>query len=105
MIRSLKGRVAATMLAGAALAVTAGPAAAVTPTTDTWTNHVEIGFIDCDGFTVVGVWNIHHKLTFFYNAAGVAIRDIEQIDFSGQLIKMAAALRVLAGKLDGTAAP
>ena len=86
--------------------MTAGPAAAATRAIITWTNDVEIGFIDGDnGFTVVGVWDIHHKLTFFYNAAGVAIRDIEQIDFSGQLIKMAAALRVLAGKLDGTAAP
>jgi hypothetical protein len=85
MHRSLRNRVAATVIAGAALALTAGPVAAVTPSTESWTNHVEIGFIDCDGFTVVGTWDIHHKLTTFYGADGVPIRDIEQIDFSGRL--------------------
>lgn len=85
MLRSLTTRIAPLALAGAAMAVFAGPAAAVTPTVDTWTNHVAISWFECDGFTVAAEWDIHHKLTTYYDTAGVATRDIERIDFSGRL--------------------
>ena len=86
MRRSLRNRVAATVVAGAALALAAGPAAAVTPTTETWSDHLERAFTDCGGFTVIGAWDFDHKVTFYYGADGVAIRDIEHLDFSGRLI-------------------
>jgi hypothetical protein len=86
VLGSAKRRAVATALAGAALALTTGSAAATTPTVETWTNHVEVGFFDCDGFSVIGRWAIHHRLTFYYDAEGVAVRDIERIDYSGELV-------------------
>jgi hypothetical protein len=73
-------------MAGAALALSAGPAAAMAPTVETWGGHVVRPFTDCAGFSVIGSWDIDHKLTFFYDDAGVAIRDIERVDFSGRLV-------------------
>jgi hypothetical protein len=86
MIRSPKHRVAALAIAGAALAMTAGSAAAVTPTVDTATVHVERPFVDCPDFSVIGDWDITHRLTVFFDADGTAIRDIERVDFSGRLV-------------------
>ena len=86
MGRTLRNRVAATALAGATLTLVAGPAAAVTPTTETSSAHVERPLLDCPDFTVLGVWEISHRLTFFYGSAGVATRDIEQVDFRGRLV-------------------
>jgi hypothetical protein len=85
VLRSSKQQAAALALAGAALLGSAAPAAAVTPTVESWTVHVERPFVDCPDFTVLGVWDISHKLTFFYDASGVAVRDIERVDFSGHL--------------------
>jgi hypothetical protein len=86
MGRTLRNRVVATALAGATLTLVAGPAAAVTPTTETSSAHVERPLLDCPDFTVLGVWEISHRLTFFYDSAGVATRDIEQVDFRGRLV-------------------
>jgi hypothetical protein len=86
VIRSSTRRGVALALASASLLVAAGPAAAVTPTVETSTVHVERPFVDCPTFTVMGVWDIRHRLTYFYNSDGVAIRDIEQVDFSGRLV-------------------
>jgi hypothetical protein len=36
----------------------------------------------------MGVWEIGHKLTIFYDAAGTPIRDIEQVDFSGRIVNV-----------------
>ena len=73
-------------MAGAALALSAAPAAAATPTVDTWTAHVERPFVDCPGFSTVGIWEISHRLTFFYDSSGTAVRDIEQVDFVGRIV-------------------
>jgi hypothetical protein len=72
-------------MAGAALAAGAGTAVAYTPHVETWTNHVEVGFIDCPDFATIGTWDIRHKLTLFVDASGTPTRDIEQIDFVGRI--------------------
>jgi hypothetical protein len=84
--RSWKHRAAALMLASAALALGAVPAAAAPPSMESSTIHREGLFEECPDFSIIGVWDISHKLTIFYDANGVAIRDIEQIEFSGQLV-------------------
>src|SRR5262245_4370003 len=87
MRRSLRHHLAATALAGASLLIAAAPVAAVPPTTDpVVTIHREGPFEDCPGFGTIGSWDVTHKLTTFYNADGVAIRDIERIDFTGRII-------------------
>jgi hypothetical protein len=73
-------------MAAAALFLTAGSAAAAQPTVDSWTIHVERPFLDCPGFSVVGVWDISHRLTLYFGADGVPTRDTERVDFSGQLV-------------------
>jgi hypothetical protein len=83
--RTTKGRLAFT-LAGAALLVSAVPAVAATPTVETTTVHVERPFVDCPTFATTGVWDITHRLTVFYDAAGIATRDIERVDFSGRIV-------------------
>ena len=32
------------------------------------------------------MWTISHKLTFFYDATGLAVRDTERVDFSGRFV-------------------
>jgi hypothetical protein len=86
VIWSSKHRAAALVMASAALLVSAGSAAAATPTVDSWTVHVERPFVDCPDFSVVGVWDISHRLTLYYASEGTATRDIEQVDFAGQLV-------------------
>ena len=86
MSRSAKTRVGGLALAGAALLLTASPAAAVSPTVEETTVHVERPFVDCPGFSTIGIWDISHKLTLFYDSAGVAIRDIEAIEFEGRIV-------------------
>src|SRR5215212_34464 len=86
MTRSSIRRATTLALASAALLVTAAPAAAAVPTRDSWTVHIERPFVDCGDFSVAGVWDISHKLTVFYDSGGTAIRDIEQVDFSGRLV-------------------
>ena len=88
MVRSSKHHVAALVMAGAALALSAGSAAAAAPTVETWTVHVERPFIDCPDFSTLGVWDITHRLTIFYDADGTPIRDIEQVDYSGQIVNI-----------------
>jgi len=86
VVRSSKHRVAALVMAGAALVLGAGPAAAVTPTVDSWTVHVERPFIDCPDFPTLGVWDIKHRLTLFVDSEGTPIRDIEQVEYSGRIV-------------------
>jgi hypothetical protein len=86
MLGSTKHRAAALAVAAAALVVTAAPVAAVTPTVESWTVHVERPFVDCPGFATVGVWDISHRLTTFFDSEGVAIRDIEAVDFRGRVV-------------------
>ena len=86
VIRSSKHRVAALVMAGAALAASTGAAAAAAPTTETSTVHIERPFTECAGFSVLAIWDISHRLTFFYDSEGVAIRDIETVDFTGRLV-------------------
>jgi hypothetical protein len=86
MFWSSRRRPAAIAICGAALLVGAAPAAAATPTVDTWTVHVERPFVDCPDFSVVGVWDISHKLTLYFDSEGTAVRDTERVDFAGHLI-------------------
>jgi hypothetical protein len=86
MIGSTKRRVAALAIAGAALASSAGAVAAVAPTVETSTVHIERPFTDCPGFSVLGVWDISHRLTIFYDSEGTPIRDIEQVEYTGRLV-------------------
>lgn len=86
MNRSSTFRGAALAVASAAILLTAGPAAAAAPSVESWTVHREFLFEDCPDFSVIGVWDISHKLTIFFDANGVATRDIEQVEFSGQLV-------------------
>ena len=86
MFWSSRNRVAALALASAALLLSAGSVAAISPTVDSSTGHVERPFIDCPDFTTLGVWDISHRLTIFYDAKGTPIRDIEQVDFSGRIV-------------------
>jgi hypothetical protein len=70
----------------ACLAGLAGPVQAASPSVETWTNHVDVPYLSCPGFDVNGVWDISHRLTFFFDANGVAIRDTERVDFSGRFV-------------------
>lgn len=73
-------------MASAALVASTGAVAAVAPSVDTWSVHVERPFIDCPDFSTLGVWDISHRLTIFYDSAGTPIRDIEQVDFAGRIV-------------------
>jgi hypothetical protein len=86
VIESPKHRFAALALASAALLLAAAPAAAASPTVETWTVHVERPFVDCADVSVVGVWEITHRLTVFFDGNGTATRDIERVDFRGRLV-------------------
>jgi len=86
MIGSIRSRLALLATTTAALLVTAGPAAAAAPTVETWTVHVERPFVDCPDFSVLGVWDITHRLTLFVDAQGTPTRDIERVDFRGHLV-------------------
>ena len=86
MFRSSKHRAATLALASVALLGSASPAAAATPTVDSWTVHVERPFVDCPDFSTLGVWDITHKLTLFSDAQGTPIRDIERVDFVGRIV-------------------
>ena len=87
MIRRRFSRVLAVAAASLAFVATAAvPVQAASPSVETWTNQVDRPYLSCPGFDVNGVWAISHKLTFFYDAAGVAIRDIERVDFRGRFV-------------------
>ena len=81
-------QIAALAMAGAAMALGSSTAIAASPSVQTWSGHVERPFIDCPDFGTMGVWEIGHKLTIFYDAAGTPIRDIEQVDFSGRIVNV-----------------
>jgi hypothetical protein len=83
---SKTNRAAALVMAGAALAVSAGTTAASAPDVVSWTVHVERPFIDCPDFATLGVWAIGHRLTIFVDADGIPIRDIEQVEYSGRIV-------------------
>ena len=68
------------------VATMAAPAQAAAPAVETWTNHVDRPYFSCGGFDVNGVWDIAHRLTFFFDANGVAIRDIERVDYQGRFV-------------------
>ena len=86
MFASPRRRAAAFALGTATLLITAAPAGASSPTVESWTVHVERPFVQCDGFTTIGRWQISHRLTVFYGSDGVAIRDIEAVDFAGDIV-------------------
>jgi len=78
---------AATVTAAGLVVATVGPSLAAAPTVDTWTNHVNaVGFVDCGDFLVDGVWDVSHRLTIYYDAAGTPIKDHEIVDFRGAFV-------------------
>jgi hypothetical protein len=84
--RSLRRSIATGAATIAVLTVIAAPAQAAAPSVETWTINVDRPYLSCDGFDVNGVWTISHKLTFFFDASGLAIRDIDRVDFSGRFV-------------------
>jgi hypothetical protein len=84
--RHLRRSLASVGAAIATLALLVGPATAASPTVESWTNHVDRPYLECAGFDAVGVWDIRHKLTFFFNSSGVAIRDTERVDYAGRFV-------------------
>ena len=86
MKRSGNRLLAATLLAGVALASTAVPAVAAKPSVETFSVHREFPFADCPGFATIGAWDIDHRITYYYDSDGVAIRDHDQVDFRGRII-------------------
>lgn len=86
MTRSSIRRMAAVASALAIALLAAGTAAASAPVSESWTNNVDRPYLDCPSFTVNGVWQISHTLTFFYDKSGAAIRDTELIDFRGSFV-------------------
>jgi hypothetical protein len=89
MFASRRRRAAAVALGTAAILITAAPVGAVSPTVVSWTGHVERPFVDCPGFTTIGRWTISHRLTIFSDTDGVAIRDIEAVDYAGEIVNPA----------------
>ena len=88
MMSSRNRRLAATFFACAALALAAAPALAVQPTVVRETRHRETPFVDCPEFATVGIWDISRKLTYFYDSDGLAIRDHDEIEFSGRIVNV-----------------
>lgn len=84
--RSLRRMVVSSAASLAIAATIAGPASAARPSVDTWTNSVDRYYLSCDGFDVNGVWEISHKLTFYLDASGVPVRDMEQVEFVGHFV-------------------
>ena len=82
-IRRTVASVTASLAFVAAIAV---PAQAAAPSVETWTNHFDRPYLSCPDFDVNGVWDIAHRLTFFYDPNGVAIRDQERVDFEGAFV-------------------
>ena len=75
--------------AGAAVAfllVTAVPALAASPEVDTWSNDVDVPYLDCGTFEAHGVWTVSHRLTIYFDQAGTPIKDHEIIDFRGAFV-------------------
>ncbi|MBI3745471.1 MAG: hypothetical protein HY264_02885 [Chloroflexi bacterium] len=63
-----------------------GTALAGQPQVYTWSNSVDTEYFDCGSFVAHGVWNVSHRLTFFLDAGGTAVRDIEVIEFAGAFV-------------------
>ena len=80
--RTIAPMIAALLLA---LAVVT-PAAASAPQVITWSNDVDVAYFDCGTFEAHGVWTVNHRLTFFYDRTGTAIRDIEVVEFTGAFV-------------------
>jgi hypothetical protein len=97
--------IARRMLAAGAAATLAlalaGPVAAAGPTLQTWSNAVDVPYLDCPaGFTVDGVWTVSHELKTWFRADGTPIRDIEQMSFAGAFINEATGASIAdAGKV------
>ena len=97
MTRSSIRRMAAVASALAIALLAAGSAAASAPVSESWTNSVDRPYLDCPSFTVNGVWQISHTLTFFYDKSGAAVRDTELIDFRGSFVNATTGASSLTG--------
>jgi len=76
-----------TGLAAIALALgVSGTALAAQPQVYTWTNPVDVEYFDCGSFVAHGVWDVSHRLTFFSDGSGTAVRDIEVVEFVGAFV-------------------
>ena len=80
-------RLAAATVTAASLALaTVGAASAAGPTVETWSNPVDVEYVDCGDFVAHGVWIVSHRLTTWYAADGTPLRDHEIVDFNGAFV-------------------
>src|SRR5262249_61256284 len=77
---------AATFAAAALLAATVGTSLAAGPQVSTWSNDVDVPYVDCGDFWANGVWTVSHRLTVWSDADGVPLRDHEIVDFKGAFV-------------------
>ena len=82
----LKRLAAATVTAAGLLIATVGPSFAAGPQVDTWSNDVNVPYVDCGSFAAHGVWTVSHRLTTWYAADGTPLRDHEIVEFKGAFV-------------------
>ena len=82
----LKRLAAAAITAAGLVLATVGPSLAAGPQVFTWSNDVDVPYVDCGEFWANGVWTVSHRLTIWSDANGVATRDHEIVDFKGSFV-------------------
>jgi len=82
----IKRLAAATFAAAALLTATVGTSLAAGPQVSTWSNDVDVPYVDCGDFWANGVWTVSHRLTVWEDADGVPLRDHEIVDFKGAFV-------------------
>jgi hypothetical protein len=81
-----KRLVAATFAAAALLTATVGTSLAAGPQVSTWSNDVDVPYVDCGDFWANGVWTVSHRLTVWSDADGAPLRDHEIVEFKGAFV-------------------
>lgn len=81
-----KRLVAAAVTAAGLVLATVGPSFAAGPQVVTWSNDVNVPYVDCGSFWADGVWTVSHRLTIWSDAQGIPLRDHEIVDFKGAFV-------------------
>jgi hypothetical protein len=84
-MRRLSGRRIGALVAGLLALAIAGPVAAASPLVEEGTFHREGPFLDCPGFTAIGSWEIHRKITTLVDGTGLPVADHVHVDFRGRI--------------------
>jgi len=82
----LKRLAAATVTAAGLVIAMVGQSLAAGPQVDTWSNDVNVPYVDCGTFMADGVWTVSHRLTTWFDAAGDPARDHEIVTFAGAFV-------------------